>query len=92
MGGGVPQELGTAPEASIHLLGRRVVHQHLLGVVILVPDGHDAVAGRHVAGVAQGAGNHHAGAPDALQGLGVGDPPGAQGCVGGRQREGGVRG
>lgn len=88
-GAGVPEEPRAAPKVGVHLLPPRVVHQCLPALVVLVPDGHDAIVRCHLLGVAQGAGNHQAGPPDAPQGLGVGDPPGAKGCVGEGQREGG---
>lgn len=79
---GVPQELGTTPKTGIHVLGvGGVEHGHPLAVVVLVPDGHDAVGRCHLLGVAEGAGDNQAGAAGGLEGLGVGDPPGAQGCA-----------
>lgn len=75
----VPQELGSVPEPGVHVLALRVVHHGLLVAVVLVPDGHDAFAGRDAVGEAQRAGEHHAGARDAPQLGGVADTPGAVG-------------
>lgn len=75
----VPQELGSVPEPGVHVLALRVVHHGLLVAVVLVPDGHDAFAGRDAVGEAQRAGEHHAGARDAPQLGGVSDTPGAVG-------------
>lgn len=75
----VPQELGSVPKPGVHVLALRVVHHGLLVAVVLVPDGHDAFAGRDAVGEAQRAGEHHAGTRDAPQLGGVADTPGAVG-------------
>lgn len=81
-GHGVPQELGTTPKMGIHILGGGgVEHQRPLAIVVLVPDGHDAVGGCHIRGVAEGAGDNQAGPPAGLKGLGVGNSPGAESCA-----------